>query len=79
MGMQQKLERARQVGFNEGQKKADEFAELRGVVKGATQTWELMENMFLEIHGIGPKTKEKILKHVQQYAQQEKRKLEHQT
>lgn len=79
MGMQQKLDKAFQAGFVEGQKKTDDFAELRGLVKGATQTWELMEDMFLEIPGIGPKTKEKILKHIQQYAQKEKRKLEQPT
>ena len=76
MGMQQKLDKAYQAGFAEGQKIASEYAETRGQIKGATESWDIMEKMFLEIHGIGPKTKIKILRKVKEYANKEKAKLE---
>lgn len=76
MGMQQKLDKARQEGFVEGQKIANEYAEIRGQYKGATETWDLMEDMFLKIGGIGPKTREKILRKIKEYASREKSKLE---
>lgn len=75
MGMQQKLAKAKQEGFEEGQKIANEYAELRGQVKGAMETWDLMEAMFLDIKGIGPKTRDKIMLNIQAYARQEKAKL----
>ena len=75
MGMQQKLKKAFDEGFAAGKKENDELVELRGIVRGATETWELMEQMFLEIEGIGPKTKEKILLAIKQYAQKEKERL----
>lgn len=76
MGMQQKLDKAYQSGFEDGQKIANEFAETRGQIKGATESWDIMEKMFLEIHGIGPKTKVKILKKIKEYANKEKVRLE---
>lgn len=76
MGMQQKLDKARQEGFLEGQKIANGHAEIRGQIKGATETWELMEAMFLDIEGIGPKTRDKILSRIKAYAQKEKAKIE---
>lgn len=76
MGMQQKLDKSFQAGFEEGQKIANAHAELRGIVKGSKETWELMETMFMEIEGIGPKTKDKIMKCIKQYAQKEKVRLE---
>lgn len=75
MGMQQKLAKARQEGFEEGQKIANEYAEVRGQVKGAMETWDLMEAMFLDINGIGPKTRDKIMLKIQEYARNEKAKL----
>ena len=76
MGMQQKLDKSYQAGFAEGQKIANQYAELRGQYKGATETWDLMEQMFIQIDGIGPKTREKILWKIKQYANREKAKLE---
>lgn len=49
---------------------------LRAQVQGAVETWELMEDMFLKIEGIGPKTREKILREIRNYANKEKAKLE---
>ena len=79
MGMQQKLDKARQEGFTEGQKIANQYAELRGQYKGATETWDLMEQMFIQIDGIGSKTREKILWKIKQYANNEKARLERST
>lgn len=75
MGMQQKLNRAYSEGFTAGKKEAAHDAEIRGMIKGAHETFDLIEKMFLEIDGIGPKTKEKIMKAIQAYAQAEKRRL----
>lgn len=74
--MQRKLQKAYEDGFEAGKKEQQELIELRGMVKGASETWDLMEQMFLEIDGVGPKTKEKILAAIKQYAQKEKAKLE---
>ena len=74
MGMQQKLDKAFQAGFVEGQKIANEHAEVRGQIRGASETWDIMENMFTEINGIGPKTKVKILRKIKEYANKEKSK-----
>lgn len=45
---------------------------LKAQIQGAVETWELMEEMFLTIEGIGPKTREKILREIQKYAQMQK-------
>lgn len=76
MGMQKKLDQARQEGFDQGREVANEYAEIRGHIQGASETWQLMEDMFLEIDGIGPKTRGKILNSIQKYAQKEKEKIE---
>lgn len=75
MGMQRKLEKAYNEGFEAGRKEAAKEAEIRGMYIGANETFDLIENMFLDIKGIGPKTKEKILKEIQRYAQTEKQRL----
>lgn len=48
---------------------------MRAQIQGAVETWELMEDMFLKIEGIGPKTREKILREIQKYANKEKAKI----
>jgi hypothetical protein len=58
MGMQQKLDKAH----------------LRGQIQGATETWQLMEEMFLTLPGIGPKTREKILREIGKYANEQRMK-----
>jgi hypothetical protein len=55
------------------QKKLDK-ALLRGQIQGATETWVLMEEMFLSIPGIGPKTREKILNEIRKYANEQRMK-----
>lgn len=75
MGMQKKLDKAYEDGFKAGRKEAAQEVEIRGIIIGANETFDLVEKMFLEIKGIGPKTKEKILKEIQRYAQLEKQRL----
>lgn len=58
------------MGF---QKKLDK-ALLRGQIQGATETWVLMEEMFLSIPGIGPKTRDKILREIRKYANEQRMK-----
>jgi len=72
MGMKQKIDRAFQEGYKEGEKVAAEYAEIRGVIKGSIETWEIVERIFDEAPGIGPKTKIKILKTIQEYAEKSK-------
>ena len=79
MGMQQKLDKARQEGFTELKCIGISDTELRGQYKGATETWDLMEQMFIQIDGIGSKTREKILWKIKQYANNEKARLERST
>jgi len=75
MGMQQKIDRAYQAGFKDGEKVAAEYAEIRGVIKGSFETWEIVERIFDETPGIGPKTKEKIIKIIQEYADRTKKEM----
>lgn len=73
MGMKQKIDRAYQAGFKDGEKLAAEYAEIRGVIKGSIETWEIVERIFDEAPGIGPKTKDKILKTIRDYADKTKK------
>jgi hypothetical protein len=75
MGMQQKLQKAFDEGRKQGLKEAQPFIELKGAADGAAATWELIEEMIPQLEGIGPKTKEKIFKAVQAYANAEKEKI----
>jgi hypothetical protein len=74
MGMQQKLEREYNKGFEAGKKAAQPYIEMKGAAAGAQATWELIEEMIPKLDGIGPKTQEKILKAIQKYANEEKKK-----
>ena len=79
MGMQQKLDRAYQEGFNDGQQSTNDtliqMARNGGIVQGAIETWEIIEKMIPGLDGIGPKTNAKIMKAIQDYAKREKAKL----
>ena len=75
MGMKQKIDRAFQEGYKEGEKVAAEYAEIRGVIKGSMETWEIVEKIFADTPGIGPKTKLKLLKIIQEYADNTKKEM----
>lgn len=71
MGMQQKLDKAYQEGLKEGQKQSTAQAFIQGQLRGSSDTWDLVEEMFLEIKGIGPKTQAKIIRMIQQHVRKE--------
>lgn len=71
MGMKQKLDKAFEAGFAEGQKSVNRSAFLQGQIEGSKETWIFMEEMFLEIDGIGPKTRDKLIRKIKQYANKE--------
>lgn len=79
MGMQQKLEREYQKGFQDGQAAASHslmhMARNSGIIQGAQETWDILEAMIPNLEGVGPKTKVKIMKAIQAYAKKEKSKL----
>jgi hypothetical protein len=75
MGMQQKIDRAYTQGFKDGEKQAAEYAELRGIIKGSIETWEIVEGIFQNTKGLGPKTQEKIVGIIREYAERESKKL----
>lgn len=79
MGMKQKLEKEYQKGFNDGQQATNEtliqMARNHGIIQGAQETWDIIENMIPNLQGIGPKTTTKIMRAIQTHAKQEKAKL----
>lgn len=80
MGMKQKLEKAYQEGFADGQHEINDalikMARNDGIRQGSQFTWDIVEEMIPKLNGIGPRTQEKILRAIQAYAQEEKRKIE---
>jgi hypothetical protein len=79
MGMQQKLEKEYLKGFNDGQAAANEtlikMARNDGIIQGAQETWDIIEAMIPKLEGIGPKTRDKIMQSIQDYAKKEKAKI----
>jgi hypothetical protein len=79
MGMHQKLEREYLRGYQDGQTAANDtliqMARNSGIIQGAQETWDILEAMIPQLEGVGPKTKEKILKAIQAHAKREKAKL----
>lgn len=71
MGMQQKIERAYQEGYTDGKAAANkelfETARTQGIVQGTLDTLEELETMIPQLEGIGPKTKDKIMRGIQKY------------
>lgn len=76
MGMQQKLDRARQEGYEAGLKDNQDNVFTLGVIRGAKDTWDIIEDMIPKLEGVGPKTKEKILLAIQGYAKKEKNRIQ---
>lgn len=80
MGMNQKLEKAYQEGFQDGQKEVNDVlvraARNAGIIQGAQETWEIIEGMIPLLPGIGPKTTRKIMQGIQDFARREKAQLE---
>lgn len=69
------FKRGYKAGFDNGVKAATDRAEINGIIKGSNDTWEIIEQMIPELEGIGPKTTEKIMNAVKEYAEKEKRKF----
>ncbi|MEK4132008.1 hypothetical protein NYE67_20550 [Solibacillus sp. FSL W8-0474] len=80
MGMKQKLDKAYQDGFKDGQQQANktliQMARSEGIRQGSQFTWDIVEEMIPQLHGIGPRTQEKILRAVREFAENEKRRIE---
>jgi hypothetical protein len=79
MGLKQKLEREYNRGFMDGQAAANEDlieqAKIFGIIQGVQETWDIIEAMIPQLEGVGPKTKEKIMRAIQNHAKKEKAKL----
>lgn len=79
MGMQQKLDKEYLRGYQDGQTSSNEIlmrmARNEGMIIGAQDTWDIIEDMIPKLKGIGPKTTAKIMRAIQTYAKNEKAKL----
>jgi hypothetical protein len=79
MGMQQKLDKAYQEGYEAGQKVHNEtlgrMYRNEGYILGAQATWDAIERMIPQLQGVGPKTTEKLLRAIQAQAKIEKARL----
>jgi hypothetical protein len=71
MGMQQKLNKAYQEGFEAGKKAEQLPIEIKGYVKGCHDTWDIVENIIKNAKGIGPKTQDKIIGAIREHAEKE--------
>jgi hypothetical protein len=79
MGLQQKMEREYLRGYQDGQTASNEtlirMARNEGFILGAQETWNIMAAMIPNLQGIGPKTREKLLRAIQEQAKKEKAKF----
>ena len=68
--MKEKLERAYQTGFSDGQGFANEellkLAENHGYLKGSHETWRAIEAMLVDLPGVGVKTREKVMRAIRE-------------
>jgi hypothetical protein len=80
MGLQQKLDRAYQEGFQDGQKAKNEtlirMARNDAFILGAKSTWDILYEMIPNLQGVGPKTRDKLLRAIQEQAKKEKEKIQ---
>lgn len=80
MGLQQKLDREYKRGYDDGQKAKNEtlikMARNDAFIMGSQSTWELLAEMIPKLEGIGPKTRDKVFRAIQQQARIEKEKLQ---
>lgn len=80
MGLQQKLDREYKRGYDDGQKANNEIlirmARNDGFIHGAQSTWDILYDMIPNLQGIGPKTRDKLLRAIQDQAKKEKARLQ---
>lgn len=74
MSLKKKLEKAEQVGYERGLKENMNLVETRGFIKGAQETWNIFIDLVPQLDGIGPKTKEKLLRAIKEKSEDEVRK-----
>ena len=74
MSLKKKLQAAEQAGYERGLKENMNLVETRGFVKGAQETWNIFIDLVPQLDGIGPKTKEKLLRAIKEKSEDEVRK-----
>lgn len=74
MSLKKKLRAAEQVGYERGLKENMNLVETRGFIKGAQETWNIFIDLVPRLDGIGPKTKEKLLRAIKEKSEDEVRK-----